>query len=124
MSLGKPALANWPLEDDKSADNAEKEVEQGKERKQKGEKGKKTQQMKKQQNKQKIGGSVFIHLLFHSTCIASALLCSDGWECHSSLSTLWGEPSVWAVSVIPASAPQIFVTKLKTVSFSTWLLAL
>ena len=56
MSLGKPALANWPLEDDKSADNAEKEVEQGKERKQKGEQGKKTQQMQKQQNKQKIGG--------------------------------------------------------------------
>ena len=57
MSLGKPTLANWPLEDDKSADNAEKEVEQGKERKQKGKKRKKTQQMKKQQNKQKIGES-------------------------------------------------------------------
>ena len=59
MSLGKPALASWPLEDDKSADDAEKEVEQGKERKQKGKKRKKPQQMKKkmkkQQNKQKIG---------------------------------------------------------------------
>ena len=53
---------------------------------------------------------VFIHLFFHSTCIASVLLCSDGWEFHSSLSTLWGEPSAWAVSAIPASAPQIFVT--------------
>lgn len=42
MSLGKPALASWPLEDDKSADNAEKEVEQGKERKQKGEKKEET----------------------------------------------------------------------------------
>ena len=48
MSLGKPALANWPLEDDKSADNAEKEVEQGKERKQKGEKGKKKREGRKE----------------------------------------------------------------------------
>ena len=68
--------------------------------------------------------SVFIHLFFHSACTASVLLRSDGWESHSSLSTLWGEPSARAVSAIPASAPQVSVTKLKTVAFYTWLLGL